>query len=117
MPTSKSSYRFTHHPGGNVTVSRQNGDRFTLGKDGIHVDLSVVRAVGIKRLDEVESHTVNDFAGSRSHVVRFVNGALLQYAYNSAGQLIELSSLKLACSLSNNNELLFYLYQTRDTHA
>ncbi|MET3134796.1 hypothetical protein AAKU55_005098 [Oxalobacteraceae bacterium GrIS 1.11] len=108
MPTPPRDFQVERHPDGNATVRFQNGDSFALTRDGICADVSAVSAIGIKHLDEVASHTVNDIAQSRSHVIRFVNGGLLQYAYNSAGELIELSAHNLGCRLSSNNELLFY---------
>lgn len=75
---------------GTVTVRLEQGDRFALTAGGIWADLSLINAVGIKHLDQVTSHTINTIAGSRSHVVHFINGSLLNYAYNSDGQLIEL---------------------------
>lgn len=108
MPTPTSDYSFGQAATGQPTV-RFNGHRFTLKGDSICADLSAITAVGVKHLDEVASHTVNNIVGSRSHVIHFVNGAVLQYAYNSAGQLIELSGQNLAFSLSHDNELIFYL--------
>ncbi|MET3133622.1 hypothetical protein AAKU55_003912 [Oxalobacteraceae bacterium GrIS 1.11] len=108
MPTPPRDFQVERHPDGSVTVRLQNGDSFAIKEDSICADVSAVSSVGIKHLDEVASHIVNDIAQSRSHVIRFVNGGLLQYAYNSAGELIGLSARNLGCRLSSNNELLFY---------
>ena len=46
------------------------------------VDVSQLSSVGIKNIGNVERHDINTVFGSRSHVVRFVNGGVLQFAYN-----------------------------------
>ena len=70
-------------------------------------ELASFKTVGVKHLSEVNS--VNSILGSRLHVVRFINGSVLPYAYNSAGDLLESSSENLACRLSPDGELLSHL--------
>lgn len=103
-------YKVERNSDGTVTVRFEQGERFTLTAAGICADLTSITAVGIKHVDEVASHIINTIAGSRSHVIRFVNGSLLNFAYNTDGQLIELSAQNLACHISRDNELLFYIY-------
>ena len=109
MPIPTSECHVEHTAKGQITVRFDTGHRFTLEGDSIFADLSLITSIGVKHLDEVASHTVNTIVGSRSHVIHFVNGAILQYAYSNNGNLIELSGQNLACSLSGKNELLFYL--------
>ena len=109
MPIPTSEYHVEHAADGQITVRFDKGHRFALKGDSVFADLASIVSIGVKHLDEVASHTVNTIVGSRSHVIHFVNGAILRYAYNSGGQLIELSGKNLACSLSEKSELLFYL--------
>ena len=109
MPIPTPDYHVDHAANGQITVRFDKGHRFTLEGADIYADLASITTIGVKHLDEVASHTVNTIVGSCSHVIQFVNGAILRYAYNSAGQLIELSGHNLACSVSDKNELLFYL--------
>ena len=109
MPAATFNYQVRQGADGAITVSTSTGARLVLRGDGVCADLSAISTVGVKHLDQVASHTVNTIAGSCSHVIRFVNGALLQYAYNDAGQLIELSGDGLACTITRDNELLFSL--------
>ena len=53
-------------------------------------------------------HRVNTILGSRSHFLRFCNGGCLQFAYNDAGQLIELSAEGLALTIKANGEFCFF---------
>lgn len=111
MPILTSEYHVEHAADGQITVRFDTGHSFILEGDSIFADMAAITAItaiGVKHLDEVASHTVNNIVGSRSHVIHFVNGAILRYAYNSTGQLIELSGQNLACSLSGRNELIFY---------
>ena len=103
-------YKVERDADGSVAVRLNQGERFTLTNAGICADLILINAVGIKHLDQVASHTINTIAGSRSHVIHFINGSLLNYAYNTDGQLIELFAQNLACRILRENELLFYIY-------
>lgn len=102
-------YQVERDADGTVTVRLDQGERFALTAAGICADLTSITAVGIKHVDEVASHIIHTIDGSRSHVIRFINGSLLNYAYNSEGRLIELSAQNLACRISSDNELLFYI--------
>ena len=69
---------------------------------------SDVNAVGIRDIAQVVEHRVNTILGSRSHFLRFCNGGCLQFAYNDAGQLIELSAEGLTLTIKANGEYCFY---------
>jgi hypothetical protein len=66
-----------------------------------------IKSVGIKNIGFVESYQVNTLFGSRSHVVRFVTGGVLQFAFNEKSEMIELSSHKLQFELSHLGEAVF----------
>ena len=69
---------------------------------------SDVNAVGIRDIAQVVEHRVNTILGSRSHFLRFGNGGCLQFAYNNAGQLIELSAEGLSLTIKANGEYCFF---------
>jgi len=86
------------------------GTSFILNSDSsIEYNLSEINAVGIKNITDVVEHRINTIMGSRLHMVRFINEGILTYAYNDAGQLIELASSDLAAEISKNNEILYYV--------
>jgi hypothetical protein len=66
-----------------------------------------IKSVGIKNIGFVESHQVNTVFGSCSHVVRFVNGGVLQFAYNEKNELLELSAHKVQFAISDAGEAMF----------
>jgi hypothetical protein len=108
MNSSPHDYKVEHRPDGGIIVRLHNGSIVGLGADGsITATLPKVSKVGIKNLGEVESHAITTIAGSRSHVVRFINGGLLQFAYNNVGDIIELSSENLKGQLTPNNEMVY----------
>lgn len=86
------------------------GTSFILNSDGsIEYDIAEINSVGIRDLADVLEHRVNTIVGSRLHRVLFVNGGVLTYAYNGAGQLIELTSSDVVAEISKNNEILYYV--------
>lgn len=68
-----------------------------------------INTVGIRDIADVVEHRINTIVGSRLHLVRFVNGGLLTYAYNDAGELIELVSNNLVAEISIENEIVYYV--------
>ncbi len=62
-----------------------------LASGAVEIELGRIRSVGLSNVCEVESHHINRVAGSTSHVVRFIGGSCLQFAYNDRGEFIELS--------------------------
>jgi hypothetical protein len=75
-------------------------------------DVGQIKSVGIKNIGNVQSHQINTLFGSRSHVVHFVNGGVLQFAYNAKNELIELAGAKLTLHMSRLQlgEVLFDVY-------
>jgi len=74
-----------------------------------NLDITVhhVNKVGIKSIGCVISHHVNTAFGSRSHVVNFVNGGVLRFAYNANDVLIELSARKLDVEVTPDGDAMF----------
>lgn len=100
---------------GSITVKLPNGA--IIAMRGSDIDMSLpteitLSAVGIKNLVEVESYTINTIVGSRSHVVRFINGGYLQFTYNNAGQIVDLTAEKLIGQLTQENEMLYSISST-----
>jgi hypothetical protein len=79
------------------------------GKYTFHV--GQLSSVGIKNIGNVERHDINTVFGSRSHVVRFVNGGVLQFAYNAKNELIELTASKLTMHLSKSGAAIFDVFE------
>ena len=71
--------------------------------------LNEINSVDIRDITDVVEHRINTIVGSRLHMVRFMNGGLLTYAYNNAGQLIELTSSGLSAEMSTNNDIEYYI--------
>lgn len=69
--------------------------------------LATIRSVGIADLTHVQSHHINRIAGSTSHVVHFIGGGLLRFAYSEQGKLIELSGRHVRGRVSAGNEIVF----------
>lgn len=102
------SYQVRNCVDGSIQVNvNQHLQALLKGRD-IEVNAAQINAVGIKDLSQVASHVVNTIVDSRSHVIHFMNGSVLQYAYNKEGQLIELSANNLTCLISSDHELLFF---------
>jgi hypothetical protein len=85
-----------------------DGNEITIDPAGnISANLAVLRHVGVKNLMEVESHVITDAFGARSHVVKFHGGGFAQFAYNSAGQLIELAGQNVEILINKDGDLTF----------
>jgi hypothetical protein len=96
------------NPDGTVSVQTSGGVTMTMGAEGgISMDLQKIRSVGIKNVMDVDVHSINTVVGSRSHYIRFLGGGDVKFAYNQAGQLIELSSQNVILTLTPNDELIF----------
>lgn len=92
---------------GDINLSIK-GDVITINTNGeTTMELSSIKAVGITNLGDVTEHHITTIVGSRSHLVRFANGGELQYAYNAAGQLIDLTFGNLLMRVTNGNEISF----------
>lgn len=55
----------------------------------------------------LHTHHVNRIAGSTSHVVRFIGGGVLRFAYNEQGKLIEPSGRHVSARVSADNAIVF----------
>ena len=87
--------------------------------DGSQGDLTVdllrtIASVGIVNLTEVIEHHITTIVGSRSHLVRFVNGGELRFAYDGAEQLIELKSRGMVASITPGGVIRYAVSQTQD---
>jgi hypothetical protein len=92
-------------------LTKGTGDLpITLNPDGNYeFQLDQIQSVGIRNIADVVEHRINTIVGTRSHMVRFYNGGVLTYAYNDAGQLIELCATKLMMIVSKDNEVSFFV--------
>lgn len=93
------------HSDGGKTIRLPNGSIITMRNGDISMTLPEIVAVGIKNLGEVASHAITPIYGSKSHVVHFINGGLLQFSYNDQGEVIDLLSENLIGKLKNGNEM------------
>ena len=71
------------------------------------VSLDEIRAVRVEDLSHVLDHRIARIMGSTSHVIRFIGGGELRYAYNSRGQVIELSATGVKGAVSPNRVVTF----------
>lgn len=72
-----------------------------------YVSLDEIRAVRVEDLSQVLDHRIARIVGSTSHVIRFIGGGELRYAYNSRGQVIELSATGVKGAVSANRVVTF----------
>jgi hypothetical protein len=86
-----------------LVISEDAQGKYTL-------DVSRLTSVGIKNITLVERHDINTLFGSRSHVVRFVNSGVLQFAYNAKNELIELTASNLTMHLSKSDAAIFDIF-------
>ena len=85
-----------------------NGEIIIVNSDeSIELNLQGIISVGIQNLADVTEHQITSILNSRSHMVRFVNGGVLEFAYNDAGELIELNSRDLTVVVKSGSEVLF----------
>ncbi len=71
------------------------------------VSLDEIRAVRVEDLSHVLEHRIARIMGSTSHVIRFIGGGELRYAYNSRGQVIELTATGIKGAVSPNRIATF----------
>ena len=119
-PAQKSPMISMHVEGAPATVVTKDGTTFITSDGDLTVNFSNIMAtVGIKNLTEVTEHQITTILGSRSHLVRFVNGGELRFAYNSLGQLLELSARELIAHMSKGHVITFAIpdEQTQDEGA
>ena len=77
------------------------------GSAASQVALDEIRAVRVEDLSQVLDHRIARIMGSTSHVIRFIGGGELRYAYNSRGQVIELSATGIRGVVSANRIITF----------
>lgn len=93
--------------GGAVSGSVGNLHVHLGGKDS-EVTLECVGAVTVADLQWVEQHTITRLFDSVSHFIRFVGGGELRFAFNHAGDLLELSGEAVAMSIMDEGETLVF---------
>lgn len=86
------------------------GSRLALDGKEVASQLPALRTVGLRNLMEVVRHDVVRVAGSTSHTVHFRDGGLAQFAYNDAGELIELSGYRCTVLADRHGRLLIGAY-------
>jgi hypothetical protein len=77
------------------------------GSQTVRVALDEISAVCVDDLAQVLDHRIARILGSTSHVVQFIGGGELRYAYNSRGQVIELSAVGVLASISPQRVVSF----------
>lgn len=82
--------RVSGNPQDGYVVHTAGGTRIELDRHGFVADLPVIRSVGLIDLCEVASHQVHRAVGSTFHVLHFLNGGHVHFAYNDRGELLVL---------------------------
>jgi hypothetical protein len=83
---------------GGITVVHDGADRLTFSLD-------VIREVGVASLAEVLAHDIVQVAGLVSHSIRLINGGQVNFAFNQAGQVVELSGARAQLQLTTAHSL------------
>ena len=73
----------------------------------VSLDFIQIKSLGIYNIIDVKTHQVNQLLGMVSHFVKFHNGGELRFAYNQAGQLVELSFTSLHVNITDGNRAMF----------
>ncbi len=98
---------------GSVTV-RKDGQTIDLNDQCAAARLQGMRSVGIRHASEITGYFATEIVGSQSHVVHFVNGGVLKFAYRRNGALLHLSADKLASHTDANGQTLFFVPPAED---
>ena len=77
------------------------------GNGSSQVSLDEISAVRVEDLSQVLDHRIARIMGSTSHVIRFIGGGELRYAYNSRGQVIELAATGIKGAVSPGQVVTF----------
>lgn len=88
-----------------LSVEDDCGDILDNG-DEVNVNLANFRDWGVTRLIDVTSHQVNHFGSTVSHVVHFTNGGHVAMAWNSEGDLIEMTAEGIEMTLDAKGRVL-----------
>lgn len=83
------------------------------GADNVTINLHCVREVGIASLAEVLAHDIVQVAGLVSHSVRLINGGQVNFAFNQAGQVVELSGVRAQLHMTTNHGLTIRALSSR----
>jgi hypothetical protein len=83
---------------GGITVEHDGADHVTL-------NLHCIREVGVTSLAEVLSHDIATVAGFASHCIRLINGGQVNFAFNQAGQVVELSGIRAQLHMTTAHSL------------
>jgi hypothetical protein len=70
--------------------------------------LSYISSIGIKHLEQVASHQINHVMDTTSHVVHFLNGGVVCFAYSHKGEILQISCKKIAARFDKQtSEVVF----------
>ena len=83
---------------GGITVEHDGADHVTL-------NLHCIREVGVASLAEVLSHDIVQIAGLVSHSIQLINGGHVNFAFNQAGQVVELSGVRTQLHMTSAHSL------------
>jgi hypothetical protein len=72
-----------------------------------YIDPFMVRTIGIENIADVIEHRITAAVNSVAHLVRFRNGGELFYIFNLRGEIVELTTTDLACTLSPDGAHIF----------
>lgn len=84
------------------------------GADNVTLNLRRIREVGVASLAEVLSHDVVQVAGLVSHSIRLINGGQVNFAFNQAGQVVELSGVRSQLRMTMTHSLIIRALQTNE---
>jgi hypothetical protein len=79
------------------------------GQRRLQVALDEIALVRVENMAEVVEYRIARGADSTSHVIRFVGGGELRYAFDRRGQVVELQSSGVRASLSAERIMSFAL--------
>jgi hypothetical protein len=105
----------TTHPDGTVTFDAPNGAKISTNPDGsIALDLQRISAIGVANIIEVQTHSIQDVLGMRSHFIKLHSGGEVRFAYNHGGQLVELSFTGLLAKITETTNGLALMFSASD---
>ena len=80
------------------------------------VSLDEIRAVRVEDLSQVLDHRIARTLGGTSHVIGFIGGGELRYAYNDRGEVIELSATGIKGDMSPSRVVTFGTMSRNGVH-
>jgi hypothetical protein len=107
----------THNPDGSSTLKTPDGGAtITTNPDGtVSLDFKRIQNIGIRNIIDVQHYGINTVLGMVSHFVKFHNGGELRFAYNQAGQLIELTFSRLHVNITDDTQVMFSASEPNET--